>query len=319
MLLKHFRLCLLSLASLFAASSLHAQGYPNRAIRMIVPFAPGGIVDINGRAVSKLLEDRLGVPFVIENRAGAGGLVGTVALANASPDGYTLGFVVPSTASKAFQKDPPIDIFTAFTPIGSAYIGPLALTTNGQTPAKTLKEFIDYARANPGKLNFGTSSGPSFMAWAVLANIAGIKVETIEYKGAAPAMTALIANEVQANFGAISQFTPLMESGRVVPLGVAGDQRMPAIPNVPSMAELGYPGVKAYTIHAVMGPAGVSQAVVARLSPVMKVVVASPELEKLFRTSGKTLNVSNDELMRLIRDEVDFWLKAGEIARFKPG
>lgn len=315
------RLCLIAvtLAGLVAAAPALAQGYPNRAIRMIVPFPPGGIVDINGRAVSKLMEDRLGVPVVIENRAGAGGLVGSVALANATPDGYTLGALVPSTASRAFQKNPPIDIFTAFTPIGSIYIGPLAFSTNAQTPARTLKEFIDYAKANPGKLNFGTSSGPPAMAAAVLASLAGIKLETIEYKGAAPAMTALLANEVQANFGAISQFTPLMESGRVVPLAVAGDQRMPVIPNVPSMAELGFPGVKAYTVHAIMAPAGVPQAVVARLSPVMKDVVASPELEKFFRTSGKTLNVSNDELMRMIREEVDFWLKAGQIAGINPG
>ena len=315
------RLCIIAvtLAGLVAAVPSLAQGYPNRAIRMIVPFPPGGIVDINGRAVSKLMEDRLGVPVVIENRAGAGGLVGSVALANATPDGYTLGALVPSTASRAFQKNPPIDIFTAFTPIGSIYIGPLAFSTNAQTPAKTLKEFIDYAKANPGKLNFGTSSGPPAMAAAVLANLAGIKLETIEYKGAAPAMTALIANEVQANFGAISQFTPLMESGRVVPLAVAGDQRMPVIPNVPSMAELGFPGVKAYTVHAIMAPTGVPSAVVARLSPVIKDVVASPELEKLFRTSGKTLNVSNDELMRLIREEVEFWLKAGQIAGINPG
>ena len=314
------RLCIIAvtLAGLVAAVPSLAQGYPNRAIRMIVPFPPGGIVDINGRAVSKLMEDRLGVPVVIENRAGAGGLVGSVALAQATPDGYTLGALVPSTASRAFQKNPPIDIFTAFTPIGSIYIGPLAFSTNAQTPAKTLKEFIDYAKANPGKLNFGTSSGPPAMAAAVLANLAGIKLETIEYKGAAPAMTALIANEVQANFGAISQFTPLMESGRVVPLAVAGDQRMPVIPNVPSMAELGFPGVKAYTVHAIMAPTGVPSAVVARLSPVIKDVVASPELEKLFRTSGKTLNVSNDELMRLIREEVEFWLKAGQIAGINP-
>lgn len=320
--MKHLSTYLASIAvalpALLLASGLQAQGYPNRPIRMIVPFPPGGIVDLNGRAVSKIMEEKLGVPIVIDNRAGAGGLVGTVALANATPDGYTLGTIVPSTASRAFQKDPSIDVLTAIVPIGSIYIGPLALTTNAQTPAKNLKDFITYAKANPGKLNIGVSSGPPALAGAVFASLAGIKIERIEYKGAAPAMTALLADEVQANFGAISQFTSLMEAGRVVPLAVGGDQRMPAIPNVPTMAELGYPGVKPYTVHAVMAPAGVPQAVVTRLLPVMKEVVASPELDKLFRTSGKVLAVGNDELMRLVREEIDFWLKAGEIAGYKP-
>ena len=310
---------IISLASLAFASSLFAQGYPNRPIRMIVPFAPGGIVDVEGRIVSKLLGERLGVPVLVENLPGGGALIGSIALAKATPDGYTLGCLVPSTASKAFQKDPPIDIFTAFTPVGSIYIGPNTFATNGQTPARTMKEFINYAKANPGKLNLGVTSGPNVIAGKMLAKLAGIDLVIIEYKGGAPVMTALLANDVQANFGAISQFTPYMESGRVVPLAVGGDQRMPAIPNVPTMAEVGFPSVKAYTVHAIMGPAGLPQAVMARLQPAMKQVVASPELEKILRTAGNVLNVSNDELMRMVREEVDFWLKAGEVAGYTPG
>ena len=211
-----------------------------------------------------------------------------------------------------------MNVFTAFTPIGSVYIGPLAISTNAQTGAKTLKEFIDYAKANPGKLNFGTSSGPPGLAMGVLGNLAGFKMEVIQYKGAAPAMTALIANEVQANFGAISQFAPLMASGRVVPLAVAGDKRMPAIPNVPTMTEAGYPGVKAYTINAIMGPAGVPPALVAKLAPAIRAAIAAPDVVKLFSTNGSALDVSNEELMRMVREEIEFWQKAGELTGFKP-
>ena len=316
-MLSRLWLCLLCLAGTIASAPLLAQDYPNRTIRMIVPFPPGGLVDLNGRAVATQMESRLGVSVVVENRAGAGGLVGSLARASASPDGYTLGSVVPSTVSAAFQKVP-MNVFTAFTPIGSVYIGPLAISTNAQTGAKTLKEFIDYAKANPGKLNFGTSSGPPGLAMGVLGNLAGFKMEVIQYKGAAPAMTALIANEVQANFGAISQFAPLMASGRVVPLAVAGDKRMPAIPNVPTMTEAGYPGVKAYTINAIMGPAGVPPALVAKLAPAIRAAIAAPDVVKLFSTNGSALDVSNEELMRMVREEIEFWQKAGELTGFKP-
>ncbi|MBM3345737.1 MAG: tripartite tricarboxylate transporter substrate binding protein [Betaproteobacteria bacterium] len=290
-----------------------AQAFPVKPIRMLVAFPPGGIVDLEGRAVAKIMEDKLGVSVVVENRPGAGGLIGTRALAAAAPDGYTLGTIVPSTASAAFQKENALDVFTALTPIGSLYIGPLALSTNAQTPARTVKEFIDYGKANPGKLNIGVSSGPAAMAGAVFAALAGIKIEVIEYNGAAPAMTALLGNQVQANFGAISQFTPHLESGKVVALAVGGDQRMPAIPNVPTMAEMGLPGVKSYTVHGVMGPAGLPPAVMSRLLPVMKDVQSSPELDKLLRTSGKVLAVSNEEFTRLVREEIEFWTKAAEL------
>src|SRR5262249_9697624 len=156
----------------------------------------------------------------------AGGMLGTTALAQAAPDGYTIGCIVPSTASRAFHKAPTVDIFTAFTSIGPLHSGYALLTTNPQT-ARTLKEFIDKARAKPGSINLGVSSGPPAMVGAVFASVAGFKMERIEYKGAAPAMTALITNEVQANFGGIPQALPFMESGKVVALAVGGDTRAP--------------------------------------------------------------------------------------------
>lgn len=300
-------------AAAAVAGPASAQNYPNKPIRMIVAFAPGGIVDLEGRAAAKVMEDKLGVSVIVENRVGAGGLLGTRAVAQAAPDGYTIGMVVPSVASVAFQKENALDVFAALQPIGSTYIGPLALSTNNQVPAKTLKEFVEYAKANPGKLNLGVSSGPSALGGLMFAAIAGIKLERIDYNSAAPAMTALLANQVQANFGAISQFAPYLESGKIVALAVGGDERMPAVPNVPTMAEMGYPGVKSFTVHGVMGPAGLPPAVMNRLLPVMKDVQASPDLDKLLRTSGKVLAVSNEEFTRLVREEIDFWTKAAQL------
>ena len=302
-----------SVAAFAVSAPALAQNYPNKPIRMIVAFAPGGIVDLEGRAVAKVMEDKLGVNVIVENRVGAGGLLGTRAVAQAAPDGYTLGMVVPSVASAAFQKENALDVFSTLQPVGSTYIGPLALSTNSQVPAKTLKEFVDYAKANPGKLNIGVSSGPSALGGLMFAAIAGIKLERIDYNSAAPAMTALLANQVQANFGAISQFAPYLESGKIVALAIGGDQRMPAVPNVPTMAEMGYPGVKSFTVHGVMGPMGLPPAVMARLAPVMKDVQAAPELDKLLRTSGKVLSVSNEEFTRLVREEIDFWTKAAQL------
>ena len=310
-------LCVLAFVGMFAAASVFAQAYPSRPLRMIVPFPPGGQVDIHGRLVAKLLEDRLGTQVVVENRAGAGGMVGTVALAQSAPDGYTIGCLVPSTTSRAFIKNPSVDIFTAFTPIGALHSGWAVLTSNPQT-ARTLKEFIDYAKANPGRVNLGVSSGPPAMIGAMFASLAGIKMEKIEYKGAAPAMTALVTNEVQANFGGVPQALPFMEAGKVVALAVGGDTRAPAVPNVPTMAELGYPEVKGNTIEGIFGPAGMPQAAMARLVPVMRDIARSPEIAKMFFSSGKVLDITNEELMKIIREEVEFWLKAGQVAGYVP-
>jgi tripartite-type tricarboxylate transporter receptor subunit TctC len=317
-MMTHFCRCFLLLAGLLAGSTALAQTYPARPLRMIVPFPPGGQVDIHGRLVAKLMEDRLGTQVVVENRAGAGGLVGTTALAQAPADGYTIGCIVPSAASRAFHKNPGLDIFTAFTSIGPLHSGWALLTTNPQT-ARTLKEFVDKARANPGSINLGVSSGPPAMIGALFASLAGIRMERIEYKGAAPAMTALVTNEVQANFGGVPQALPFMEAGKVIALAVGGDTRAPAVPNVPTMAELGYPDVKGNSLEGIFGPAGLPQPVMSRLVPVMKDIVNSPEIAKLFFTSGKVLNISNEEFMRMIREEVDFWIKAGQVAGYVPG
>jgi tripartite-type tricarboxylate transporter receptor subunit TctC len=299
-------------------ANAQAQDYPVRPIRMIVPFPPGGIVDVNARALAKQMSERLKTPVVIDNRPGAGGLVGGDALAKATPDGYTIGYVVPTTTTQIFLREPPFDVFTDYQPIGSVYAGPLVLTTNAAVPVKTLPEFVAYARANPGKLNFGTSSGPPALAMAMFAALAKIDVQIIDYKGAAPAMTALVGNEVQANFGAIVQFTPFLESGRVKPLAVGGDQRMAAIPNVPTMAELGYPEVKGTLIGAVMAPAGVPAPIVARLNAVIRQSLSAPDLERVLSTSGRPLIVSNEELIKLLHEEVEWWSRAAKLAGFKP-
>lgn len=309
--------CAFAIAGLVAAAASFAQAYPNRPLRMIVPFPPGGQTDIHGRLVAKLMEDRLGTQVVVENRAGAGGMVGTIALVNSPADGYTIGCIVPSTASRAFHKSPPVDVFTQVTPIGALHSGWAVLTTNPQT-ARTLKEFIDKAKANPGKVNLGVSSGPPAMIGAMFASLAGITMERIEYKGAAPAMTALLTNEVQANFGGVPQALPFMDSGKVVALAVGGDTRAPSIPNVPTMAELGFPDVKGNTIEGIFGPLGLPQNVMARLVPVMRDVVRSQEVAKMFFSSGKVLDISNEELMKIIREEVDFWLQAGKVAGYVP-
>ena len=308
---------LFAVAGFVAAGSVFAQAYPSRPLRMIIPFPPGGQVDIHGRAVAKLLEDRISQQVVVENRAGAGGMVGTIALAQAAPDGYTIGCLVPSTTSRAFIKDPAVDVFTAFTPIGPMHSGWAILTTNPQT-AKNIKEFIEKAKASPGKFNLGVSSGPPAMIGAVFASLAGFRFEKIEYKGAAPAMTALLSNEVQANFGGVPQALPFMDAGKVVALAVGGDQRAPAVPNVPTMTELGFPDVKGNTNEGIFGPAGMPAAAMAKLVPAMRDVIRSPEIAKMFFTSGKILDMSNEDFMKLIREEVDFWVKAGKIAGYEP-
>lgn len=312
------RLLALATCAVMLPAPAQGQEYPSKPIRIVVGFPPGGIMDIYGRVVGNMLQAKLKNPVVVDNRPGAGGLIGVNELIKSAPDGYTLSHMAPSTVSSVFVKDLPFDPLKVLQPIASVWIGPFVLSINNQVPATTLKEFVDHARANPGKLNFGSTNGPNMMPMTLLASVAGVQIERIDYKGAPQMHTALLTNEIQGTFNTFQSIISYLDTGKIRVLAVTGSQRLPRIPNVATMAELGYPGVNLQTIGAIMAPAGVPAPIAQKLNAVLREIVGSPEMEKLLRDNGRPLSVSPEELTGMLREEHSAWEAAAKATGFKP-
>ena len=304
-----------------AAAQPHAQApdYPNRPLRIIVPSTPGGSIDLSARIIGKKLEDRFKNPVIVENRPGGNTMVGSLLVANATADGYTLLVNAPSFISAALYKDPPFDVLKAFTPVGPVYAGrPLVFVISSALPVKSVPEFIAYAKANPGKLNYSTAQGTTTLLMEAFKNLAGIEIARIEYKGSSQSISALMANEVQASFSNPTTAIQQAQAGRVRIIGVAGDRRMVDLPDVPIMPEVGFPKLKASILMAALAPAGVPASVTTKLYPAIKDAVGSPEMEKAFGDAAMPLLVDSPELNRLIREEIALYLDVGKIANYKP-
>ncbi len=304
-----------------AVAQAHAQApdYPNRPIRIIVPSTPGGSIDLSARIIGKKLEERFRNPVVIENRPGGNTMVGSLLVANATADGYTLLVNAPSFISSALYKDPPFDVLKAFAPVGPVYAGrPLVFVISSALPVKSVPEFIAYAKANPGKLNYSTAQGTTTLLMEAFKNLAGIEIARIEYKGSSQSISALMANEVQASFSNPTTAIQQAHAGRVRIIGVAGDKRMVDLPDVPIMQEVGFPKLKASILMAALAPTGVSPTVTAKLYPAIKDAVGSPEMEKAFGDAATPLLVDSPELNRMIREEIALYLDVGKIANYKP-
>lgn len=302
-----------------ASAPAQAQDFPNRAVRIIVPSTPGGSLDLSGRIIGGKLQDRFRQPVVVENRPGGNTMVGSVAVANAAPDGYSLLVQDPAFVHSVLYKDPQIDVLKALTPVGPVYSGrALVFTVSAATPAKTVAEFIAYTKANPGKLNYGTAQGVSTLVMEAFAQIAGFTIQKIEYKGSTQALTALLANEVQASISNPTTAVQHAQTGRVRILAVAGDKRQSNLPNVPTLAEVGYPQLKAAVLVAMFAPSATPAAVIDRLYPAIREAVASPEMEKAFEDAGAPLNVDRPELIRLINAEIDGFIELARIGKYRP-
>jgi tripartite-type tricarboxylate transporter receptor subunit TctC len=295
-----------------------ADEYPSRPIHLVVPFPPGGPLDIQARIVAQTMQARLKSPVVVENRPGANQMIAANAVAGAKPDGYTLIYFVPALVSSVFLKQPPWDVQKAFTPIGSVWVGPLLFATNNQTPGKTLADFVAHAKANPGKLFYANTTGATHVATELFGRVAGVEMTKIDYKGTVESITGLIRNDVQAVFGGAQNLLGHMRAGRLRALAVAGDSRLPGAPDVPTFAELGYPQVKSSITTLVMAPAGTPPAVVAKLAPLVKEAVETDAMKANLLDSGVPLSVEPDRLPRFIADEIAFWSQAAKLTRYLP-
>ena len=276
-----------------------AQEYPRKAIRLIVPFAPGGGNDTVARAIAQSAGASLGQPVVVDNRAGAGGMLGAELAARAPPDGYTLflGGVGSHAINPNLHAKLPYDPVKDFAPITLIASAPSVLVVNPSLPARTLAEFTALAKASPGRINYASNgNGSSAQLAAVLyESMAGVQMVHVPYKGLAPALVDLLAGEVQAMFSSVVAIVPSIKAGRLRALAVTGKRRAALLPEVPTLDESGVPGYEAGSWYGILAPAGTPQAVVAKLHKAIVRALAQPEVRERLVSEGAEVIGSTPE------------------------
>lgn len=296
---------------ILAAGSAAAEQYPNRVIKMIVPFPPGGPIDTMARLVAHELSTKLAQDVIVENRPGAGSTLGSRAAAGAEADGYTLLFgssgslgVAPALYAK-LNFDP----LKSFTPVASVSLLPQVLVVAPSVPTNTVRDFVAYAKANPGKLNYGAGLGtPPHLLSTLFKTKAGIDVTYIPYKGAAASITDLLAGQVHFTIDGLVTLYPLIKDGKVRALGIARAQRWPALPEVPTLVEMGYPDFTMDAWTGVVAPAGTSADIVATLNRAINTgLTSAPMQESLARFSAIAKPGTPQEFATFMRSELTKW------------
>jgi tripartite-type tricarboxylate transporter receptor subunit TctC len=299
---------LLSLLSA-AAGAQAAATYPEKSIRVVVPFAAGGALDVVARIIGQKLAASWGRQVVIDNRLGAAGNIGAELVAKAPPDGYTLlmSSVTSQAISMSLMAKPPYDFVRDFAPVTLVASAPLALVVHAALPAKTVREFIALARAHPGELNYfssGTGSG-THLAAAIFDQMAGIRTTHVPYKGGAQGVTDLLSGQVQFAFSTIGLALPYIEAGRLRALGISSQQRFVRLPQVPTIAESGVKGYATEQWYGVIAPAATPPAIVMRLHAEIKAIVAQPEVRERFYSQGiEPVTTTPEEFAAIIRANV---------------
>ncbi|QHI99863.1 tripartite tricarboxylate transporter substrate binding protein [Xylophilus rhododendri] len=279
--LRSLTLAAASIACLCAPA--FADDYPNKPIKLIVPFPPGGSVDMVGRLVGQKLSEALGQPVLVDNRSGAGGNIGMDFVAKAPKDGYTL-LVAPSgyAANQHLFAKLPFDPNKDLTPVIRVADQPAVLIVNPKLPVKNVKELIAYAKANPGKVNFGTSGvgGAQDVAARLFMSMTGTEMVNVAYRGGAPALADLLAGQIDLMFETSPTAVPYAKSGKLIPLAVTTEKRIASLPDVPTIAEAGIPGYHSITWIGMAAPGGTPPAIVAKLNAEMQKVLADPAVKK---------------------------------------
>ena len=298
-------------AALALPSSALAQNYPAKPIRYIVPVAAGGGSDMVGRVVTERWGRALGQSFVVENLSGGGGVVACQATQRAAPDGYTLmqAYVATHGTTPATRRVS-YDAVRDFTPVAMIGATPNVLVVNASVPARSVKEFIDYVKRNPGRLNYG-SAGPgslTHLTMELFKQETGLFITHIPYRGIAPATNDLIAGQTQALFPGLAAALPHLRSGRVRALAVTGKQRSPLLKDVPTLDEVGLKGFDAMQWYGVAGPAGMPQPIVRQLNEALSTVLKAPDFsEKLSAEAVSPLPMTPEEFGAHIRSEISRW------------
>ena len=297
-----------------AASPASKDSYPARPVRMVLPFAPGGGTDIIGRLIGQKLSELWEVPVVLDNRPGAGSTVGTAIAAKSPPDGYTIGVTSMSHAINAtLYRTLPYDTVKDFEPIILTVRAPNVLVVHPSVPAKSVKELVALAKSQPGKMNFSSSGtgGVSHLSAEVFRAAAGIDIVHVPYKGAGPAMTALVGGEAQIMMATMPVLLAQMKANRVRPLAISSLKRSPLAPQLPTIAENGYPGFETDTWYGLLAPAGTPRAIVRRVNADSARVMEAPDLKVALEQQGaQPAGGTPEEFGRFIQSEIVKWAKA---------
>jgi tripartite-type tricarboxylate transporter receptor subunit TctC len=274
---------------LAAVPMAHAQGYPSKPVKLVVPYPPGGPTDIVARVVAQKLSEQTGQQFIVDNRPGAGGNTGAEFVARSAPDGYTL--VVATTAhaiNPSLFKNLGYKLTKDLTPVSLLTSGPLVIVANPELPAKNVGELIALAKARPGQLNFASSGNgqSTHLSAELFASMAGVKMTHIPYKGSAPALTDVMGGQAQLMFDTMLSAMPHVKGGKLKALAVTSARRSPAAPDIPTVAESGLPGYEAIAWNGLLAPAGTPPQVIARLNAELKKALALPEVKDKFDAQG---------------------------------
>ena len=312
----------LAACSILAAAAACAQ-YPTRPIKWIVPYTPGGITDSATRMITQRLEGVLGQPIVIENKPGANSIVGVEAASRSNPDGYTFVTVIGGHAANAtlYAGKLPFDPVKSFAPVSLVGIAPLIVVANNDFPAKDMKDLIAYAKANPGKISFGSSGigAAAHLTTELLKQTADINMVHIPYKGTAPALIALLGGDIQILTDVPSSLMPHVRAGKVRALGLFAAKRSPGATEVPTVAEAGGPPIEGSTWVLFLAPAGTPREIVNRVSSEVAKIVASPEIRARFDSLGIEGVGSNPvEAAKFLDDEIAKWANVITVAGVKP-
>ncbi|MDN4017945.1 Bug family tripartite tricarboxylate transporter substrate binding protein [Zwartia panacis] len=326
---RHFgrflNICVLAIAAITAAATVQAQAqatWPDKAVTFIVPFPPGGPVDTTARLTTQAMAKNWSSPAVIDNKAGAGGIVGAQAAAKSAPDGNHFFFaaihhaVLPSLNSKL-----PYDIQKDFVPVGMGARYPIVLVVHPSLPVKNVQELIDYAKANPNKLSYSSAGtgGGTHLAGELFTSLAGVKMQHIPYKGSSPAMQDLVGGQVQLMFADATSAIPFIKSGRVRALAVGNPEPSVFFPDLPTIASAGVKGYEAYSWSGVVAPKGTPPEAVKQANAQLNKVLKDPQvIETMNKAGQEPVAMSPEEFAAFLDNEIKKWSKTIQSAGIKP-
>jgi len=309
------------LAGFCAAGIAQSQQYPAKPVRVIVPFAPGGGSDFIGRFIAQKLSEKLGQQFIVDNRPGAGGNLGAEMAVKAPPDGYTLLLIAGSYTVNPSLYKLSFDTVTDIAPIIQVSQGPFVVAVHPSVAAGNVKELIDFAKKQPDKLSYGSSGQGSItqLATQLFLDMAKVRIVHIPYKGTGPALNDAIAGNVQVLFGSVSTVLQYVKSGRLRGLAVTTSRRIPAAPDLPTVAEAGLPGYEVILWHGLVAPKGTPQAIVDRLNSEATLILKSKSMEDLLAADGVSPAGGTPEQFRAtIKSDVERWAKLVQKTGIKP-